>query len=92
MAAFNDLTALAIINACHLANLAVPQDLAVIGVDDLEVGSLITPRLTTIALNLAVPAHVLAQHISELVGATRRTQHAMQQREQVLQLVKRESA
>lgn len=92
VAAFNDLAALAIINACHLANLAVPQDLAVIGVDDLEVGSLITPRLTTIALNLAVPAHVLAQHISELVGATRRTQHAMQQREQVLQLVKRESA
>lgn len=88
VAAYNDLTAIAIMQACHTANVAVPRELAVIGVDDLKVASLVTPRLTTIAMDLTVSAHVLAQQIIGLVGGIARAQP----HKQIFRLVKRESA
>jgi DNA-binding LacI/PurR family transcriptional regulator len=92
VAAYNDLTALAVIDACRAAHLTVPDDLAVIGVDDLKLASLVTPRLTTIAMDLTVPAHLLAQRVLELVPATPRTKTTRQQHRQVFRLIKRESA
>jgi len=47
--AYNDLIAIGAIRAIHEANLLVPQDVAVIGFDDIEEGRFATPSLTTIS-------------------------------------------
>jgi LacI family transcriptional regulator len=44
----NDLTAIGVLDAAASARLAVPQDLAVVGFDDIEPASLLTPPLTTV--------------------------------------------
>lgn len=48
--AANDLTALGISWAAHNAGFDLPRDLSVIGLDDIDLASRVTPRLTTIAL------------------------------------------
>lgn len=46
--AANDLMAYGVIHAARELGLRVPQDLAVVGYDDIELASLVTPPLTTI--------------------------------------------
>lgn len=46
---FNDLTALGVIGAAHAAGLRVPDDLSVIGYDDISLAPHLTPPLTTMA-------------------------------------------
>ena len=46
---FNDLMALDAMRALHEANYRVPEDIAVVGFDDIEDGRYATPSLTTIA-------------------------------------------
>lgn len=48
--AANDLTALGISWAAHITGYELPRDLSVIGLDDIDLASRVTPRLTTIAL------------------------------------------
>jgi DNA-binding LacI/PurR family transcriptional regulator len=45
----NDLIAIGLINECRSLNIAIPDDLSVIGVDDIPIASMIHPSLTTIA-------------------------------------------
>jgi DNA-binding LacI/PurR family transcriptional regulator len=45
---FNDLLALGVLRALHEAGLRVPDDVAVVGWDDIEDGRFSTPTLTTI--------------------------------------------
>lgn len=47
--AYNDLIAIGAIRAMHEVGLRVPQDVAVIGFDDIEEGRFATPSLTTIS-------------------------------------------
>ncbi|MEM8861451.1 MAG: LacI family DNA-binding transcriptional regulator [Chloroflexota bacterium] len=49
--AFNDLTATGVIRACTDLHLQVPDDVAVIGVDDIPLASLVTPALSTIRID-----------------------------------------
>ena len=72
VAAFNDLTALAILAAAATHGVRVPDDLALIGVDDVSIAALSAPALTTVAMNLDLPAHRLAQQILRLVNAATR--------------------
>lgn len=44
----NDLMAFGVIDAIRAAGLAVPDDIGVVGFDDVDTANLITPRLTTI--------------------------------------------
>ncbi|MBT2273604.1 LacI family DNA-binding transcriptional regulator [Rhodococcus qingshengii] len=67
IAASNDLVALAVLDTCRFDGLGVPSDLAVIGVDDLAVSSLVYPRLTSIAINLSGYAIHLARQIVDKV-------------------------
>lgn len=67
IAASNDLVALAILDTCRFDGLGVPSDIAVIGVDDLAVSSLVHPRLTSIAINLSGYAIHLARRIVDQV-------------------------
>lgn len=70
IAAANDLAALAVVDACRTLNLNVPVDLAVIGVDDLAAASLVSPRLSTVSINLSGYARHLAQSIvDEILSA-----------------------
>lgn len=67
VAAFNDLLALAILASCRAQNIAVPDDLALIGVDDLPIASLAVPALTTISMDLTTIAVSLTTTILSLV-------------------------
>ncbi|HQQ68929.1 MAG TPA: LacI family DNA-binding transcriptional regulator [Alicycliphilus sp.] len=59
----NDLLAIRSIRAAHLAGLAVPQDLAIIGFDGIAIGQDLTPALSTIAQ----PNHDIGRHGVELL-------------------------
>lgn len=44
----NDLIALGAHKACTLAGIAVPRDMSILGCDDIDLGTLVTPELSTI--------------------------------------------
>ena len=69
VAAFNDLIALAVLASCRTQRIAIPDDLALIGVDDLPVSSLAVPALTTIGMDLTAAAGNLTAGILATVGA-----------------------
>ena len=48
VAAYNDEVALAVLGAAQSEGIGVPDELAVIGVDDLHAGRLVVPALTTV--------------------------------------------
>ncbi|WP_330350735.1 substrate-binding domain-containing protein [Streptomyces sp. NBC_00582] len=63
VAAFNDLIALAVLASCRTQHIGVPDDLALIRVDDLPVSSLAVPALTTIGMDLTTAARNLTAGI-----------------------------
>ncbi|GAB3611351.1 LacI family DNA-binding transcriptional regulator [Humibacter ginsengiterrae] len=65
---FNDVLAVGALKGFALAGIRVPDDVAVIGVDGLDIGTLVTPELTTLALDTAE----LAAHAIDLVDAVLR--------------------
>lgn len=48
--AFNDLTATGVMQACADLNRRIPDDVAIIGVDDIPLASLVTPALSTLRI------------------------------------------
>jgi len=46
---YNDMTAIGLIHAAHAAGLSLPQDLAVVGFDDIVFAQYVHPALTTVA-------------------------------------------
>ena len=50
--AFNDLVAVGAMQACQQAGKNIPEDIAVIGFDDIPLASIIKPRLTTLHVDL----------------------------------------
>jgi len=46
---FNDMTAVGLLRSARAAGLSVPEDLAVVGFDDIPIASYVVPSLTTIA-------------------------------------------
>ncbi len=44
---YNDMTAIGLMNACRAAGIRVPQDLSIVGYDDVELTNHVTPALTT---------------------------------------------
>lgn len=67
IAAFNDLLAFAVLASCRDQGITVPDDLALIGVDDLPIASLAIPALTTIAMDLTAIAVRLSTTILALI-------------------------
>lgn len=51
--ASNDLTAIGVIGAIHNDGLRVPEDISVVGFDDIEISSYIQPPLTTVRVSRA---------------------------------------
>jgi DNA-binding LacI/PurR family transcriptional regulator len=58
---FNDLIAVGTLRACAELGRRVPQDLAVTGFDDIELASLVSPRLTTVR----VPRYRLGEELMQ---------------------------
>jgi DNA-binding LacI/PurR family transcriptional regulator len=59
--AFTDDVAIAVIGAASAAGLAVPEDLAVIGVDDIPLAAVTVPPLTTVHLDVDLMARALVR-------------------------------
>lgn len=68
----NDMTAIGMLRAAYMAGLRVPQDLSVVGLDDIDFAEFTLPPLTTIRLSrtdLAKAAfEALRQHAEEKTG------------------------
>ncbi|HEX6685493.1 MAG TPA: LacI family DNA-binding transcriptional regulator [Candidatus Limnocylindrales bacterium] len=66
--AANDLQALGVYAAAHRLGLRIPQDLSVVGFDDVEFGQWVTPPLTTIRQPLAEMGAVAAEIVVALAA------------------------
>lgn len=62
----NDLLAVGALKECGSSGVRVPDDLSIVGCDDIELARLVTPELTTIA----VPARELGARAARLLLAT----------------------
>jgi DNA-binding LacI/PurR family transcriptional regulator len=63
--AYNDEVALAVLAGARRLGIAVPAELAVVGVDDIPAARLSEPALTTVAVDLAAEANRLADSVVE---------------------------
>ena len=68
VACYNDEVAIAVLGAARGFHLNVPDQVAVVGMDRIDVGQLISPRLTTIAVNMPVLDAYFAAELSLLLG------------------------
>jgi DNA-binding LacI/PurR family transcriptional regulator len=59
----SDLMAIAAINVIHDQGRRVPEDIAVVGYDDLSIAALNNPPLTTIRQNVPLAGNLLAQNL-----------------------------
>lgn len=70
VAAFSDFSAVGVLSAVEEAGLRVPQDVAVIGVDDARFAALTRPALTTIKLDLMTEAIIVARQLAAALELT----------------------
>lgn len=68
--AINDLMAVGALEAVRAANLRVPEDVAVVGFDDIPAASWVRPRLTTIAQYPADMGRILTEALFERIDGT----------------------
>lgn len=91
--AYNDDVAIAVVAASRELGLRVPEDVAVIGVDRTAVGQLVSPRLSTVAIDQPLLMDALVQDLATL--STRRADTDTQRNEfdlrRVLELVRGET-
>ena len=59
----NDLVAVGAVKVCNEARVSVPAQISIVGCDDIEIASLITPELTTIS----IPARELGARAARLL-------------------------
>ena len=88
VAAYNDEVALAVLAGLRESHLRVPQDVAVIGVDDVPAGRLSAPALTTVSQSV----HLQARYLCDAVVAALDGGPEPSGPADVLRLVVRESA
>jgi LacI family transcriptional regulator len=65
--AFNDAIAIGAIRAAHQLGLAVPQDLSIVGFDDIKSAAMVTPALTTIRQPLGEMGHAAVSLVLRLL-------------------------
>jgi len=90
--AFNDVMALGVLSACRHESREVPGDLRVTGVDGLSIGTLVTPTLTTLAVDFDELASAALDLAEGLHDGTIASSGPDAQRTVRLRLVLRESA
>jgi DNA-binding LacI/PurR family transcriptional regulator len=65
--AYNDEVAMAVLAAAHRLGVRVPQDLAVIGVDDIPTAAVTQPPLTTVSRDIALYADAITRNVARAV-------------------------
>ncbi|HXH34181.1 MAG TPA: LacI family DNA-binding transcriptional regulator [Plantibacter sp.] len=63
----NDLIAIGVMDAARALNIRIPEDLAVIGFDDIETAALVTPQLTTITNPASLTGATCAELLLERI-------------------------
>jgi LacI family transcriptional regulator len=76
--AFNDVSAIGAIRALREAGLRVPQDVSVVGFDDVQSAAFQNPGLTTVRQPLRTMGMLAAQTVLQQIGAPESTVHAQQ--------------
>jgi DNA-binding LacI/PurR family transcriptional regulator len=76
--AFNDVSAIGAIKALREAGLRVPQDVSVVGFDDVQSAAFQNPGLTTVRQPLRTMGMLAAQTVLQQIGATSSAVHAQQ--------------
>jgi LacI family transcriptional regulator len=71
--AYNDLVAIGFLQAVSEAGYAVPQDVSVVGFDNIREGELVSPQLTTIAAPLFSLGSAAVNHLLKSTRAPRRS-------------------
>jgi DNA-binding LacI/PurR family transcriptional regulator len=66
----NDMTAIGVLRAAYMAGLHVPQDLSVVGLDDIDFAEFTLPPLTTIRLSRADLARAAFEALRQQAEAT----------------------
>jgi LacI family transcriptional regulator len=66
--AFNDMTALGAMSVIRDAGLRIPDDIAVVGFDDIPIAALTAPGLTTMAMPKGELGRAAANTLSHLLG------------------------
>lgn len=89
--AYNDEYAMLLISALQDAGVRVPEDVAVVGADDLPLARLMRPRLTTVHLDTSVTPTELAAIIDEIVRGERQAGPGMVLDPFTVRLVARDS-
>lgn len=74
IAAYNDEFAIAVISALKAEGIDVPKDVAVMGLDDLSLGRVFTPALTTITVDFTAFAAAVAQAVKARADGSGETQ------------------
>ena len=75
--ALADVIAYGIIEAATAHGLRVPEDLAVVGFDDLEASSLIAPALTTVRQPIAEKGRKAAEILMTMLQGNKRCDHVV---------------
>ncbi|MEU7005264.1 LacI family DNA-binding transcriptional regulator [Streptomyces sp. NPDC046332] len=77
--AYNDEYAMLLMRALQDAGIAVPDDTAIVGSDDLLLGRLLRPRLTTVQIDM-----VIGRHLAELVDSAVRDPESAPQAQELM--------
>lgn len=64
----SDMIAIGAMQAIHETGLKVPDDISIIGFDGIDIGQLITPRLTTIRQDSNKMGRIAANHILQMIN------------------------
>ncbi|GAB2832111.1 LacI family DNA-binding transcriptional regulator [Actinocorallia aurea] len=70
LACYNDLVALALVDAAQSLGLRVPHDVAVIGVENAPFGQVMTPRLSTVAADVPASLGHIISALEERFGGS----------------------
>ncbi|MCU1595665.1 MAG: putative LacI family transcriptional regulator [Frankiales bacterium] len=73
VAAHNDDYAIALVTALVAAGIRVPEDVAVMGVDDLPLGRVVTPAITTLRADFTLFAGIVAETVDGILSGRRTT-------------------
>jgi DNA-binding LacI/PurR family transcriptional regulator len=68
---YNDLTAIGALRALHEAGIRVPDDMALVGTDGIELGEYTTPALTTVDHPREELGRLAIETICQLLGGAR---------------------
>ncbi len=64
---YNDMVAISLLMACHTHGIAVPQQLSIVGFDDIALASCVAPTLTTVQQPKVQLGHIATQMMLDLL-------------------------